>query len=146
MARAGNNNAEKDLLFEIGTEEIPAGFIPKALGAMGESLAGKLKSMRLGYKSLKTMGTPRRLVFIVEGLPSRQPDVTVEVRGPRKSSAYDDSGNATKTLLGFIKAQGVSMDDVKIIQTEKGECVAVVKEIKGEETERLLHKVLASVI
>ena len=148
MAKAGNNNTEgaKDLLFEIGTEEIPAGYIPKALGAMGESLAEKLKSMRLGYKSLKTMGTPRRLVFIVEGLPSRQPDARVEVRGPRKSSAYDDSGNATKTLLGFIKAQGVSMDDVKIIQTEKGECVAVVKEIKGEETERLLHKVLESVI
>ena len=138
--------AGKELLFEIGTEEIPAGFVPSALEDIKDFLAKKLASSRLDFESIRALGTPRRLAFIIEGLPETQPDARIEVRGPKSTAAFDESGKPTKKLEGFLKSQGVALEDVKTVETEKGEYVTVVKEIEGQPTVKVLHKILEAAL
>lgn len=136
----------KDLLIEIGTEDIPSRFIP---GAM-ESLKGMLKegfdSHNLGFKGIHTFGTPRRLGAWVEGVDERQADRMVEILGPAKRVAFDEKGNPTKAAEGFAKVQGVGVTDLKIVQTEKGEYICARKRIKGERTEVIMSDLLPKVI
>lgn len=131
-----------DLIFEIGSEEIPAGFVPKALASFEALLRKKLEASRLSFTGLKTFGTPRRLAFIIEGLPDKQADASMEVRGPQKKAAFDESGAPTKTLEGFLKAQGAALASVKIITSGKAEYVCVTKEIRGEGTAKILPGIL----
>jgi glycyl-tRNA synthetase beta chain len=137
---------KKDLLFEIGSEEIPAGFIGPALDALSERMAVGLRTARLGFGSVRTLGTPRRLALIVEGVDGHQPDATIEVRGPRKEAAFDAAGKPTKALEGFAKGQGVGLDDIKIISSDKGEVAAAIKHVKGEPAARILPDLLAKLI
>ncbi len=131
-----------DLLFEIGTEELPAGYIPEALSRYEDVLSRNLGSARLGFSGMRVYGTPRRLVFVVSGLPSGQADQTVEVRGPRVEAAYDAGGNPTKTLKGFARAQGVDMEKIIRVKTKKGEVVAARKTVRGGKTADLLPAIL----
>ncbi len=135
-----------ELLLEIGTEEIPAGFIPKALAAMEEIAAKMLSDARLSHGKIKAMGNPRRLVLHVEGLSSRQPDEARTVTGPPKRAAFDDSGNPTKAVEGFAKGQGVRVEDLKIIATDKGEYVSARIEEKGAEALKVLSELLSKFI
>jgi len=135
-------DAKGDLLFEIGTEELPAGYIPLALKRYEDILERALKGGRLGFDEMKTYGTPRRLVFVVRGLPLGQSDHAFTVKGPRVEAAYDDKGEPTKTLLGFARAQGVDVESIVRVQTKKGEAVAVQKTVKGEKTASLLPAIL----
>ncbi|MEK6531511.1 MAG: glycine--tRNA ligase subunit beta, partial [Deltaproteobacteria bacterium] len=136
----------RDLLFEIGTEEIPAGFVPRALESLEGSLKKGLASRGLAFEGIRTLGTPRRLALIVKGLIDRQPDATVEVRGPQKKAAYDDSGNPTKALLGFALAHNASVKDIKTKKTGAQEHVYLTKETKGGETLSILPEVLKDVL
>ncbi len=136
----------KDLIFEIGAEEIPAGFVPRALSSLEGSLKKGLASRGLAFDAVRTLGTPRRLALIVNGLVDRQPDATVEVRGPQKKAAYDDEGNPTKALLGFALAHNAPIKDIKIKKTDKQEYVFIVKEIKGGETINILPDVLKEIL
>ncbi len=136
----------KDLLFEIGTEEIPAGFVPRALSSLEGFLRKNLESKRLSFSSIRTLGTPRRLTLIVEGLSESQPDARLEMRGPQKKAAFDDKGNPTGALMGFAKAQGVDVKDLKEIKTDKGEYLYAIKEVKGRQTSDILPEVLMGTI
>ena len=136
----------KDLIFELGSEELPAGFIRPALASLEASVRKRLDEGRLGYASIRTLGTPRRLTVIVEDLEEREPDRTVEVRGPNIKAAYDSDGNPSKALLGFANAQGVSPDELKAVKTGKGEYIYAVKEVKGRETMEVLPDILRSAI
>ncbi|MBI5345341.1 MAG: glycine--tRNA ligase subunit beta, partial [Deltaproteobacteria bacterium] len=91
-------------------------------------------------------GTPRRLTLIAEGLPERQPDADIEVRGPSKKAAFDEDGSPTKVLEGFVRAQGVRPEEIKFIKTEKGDYVCAVRRIKGEKTGKVLPEVLNGVL
>ncbi len=135
-----------ELLLEIGTEEIPAGFLDKALAAMGKLMAKYLDSHALSHGEVRCLATPRRLAVCVQGLPDRQPDVREEVVGPAKRVAFDAMGNYTKAAEGFVRSQGVSVNDLKVMQTPKGEYVYVVKEWRGKETRDLLVKLLPEFI
>jgi len=131
-----------ELLLEIGTEEIPAGFIPKALAAM-EELAGKMLSdARLTHGKIKAMGNPRRLFLHVEGLSERQPDEVRVMTGPPKRAAFDAAGKPTKAAEGFAKGQGVGVEELKIIETDKGEYISVTVEEKGAQTAAVLSELL----
>lgn len=136
----------KDLLFEIGTEELPAKVVPRALSALEGFLRKNLEAKRLSFGSIKTLGTPRRLTLIVEGLEEKQPDSRVELKGPQKKAAYDSDGKPTGALLGFARSQGLDLKDIKLVSTDKGEYASAVKEIKGEETARILPSVLLETI
>jgi len=136
----------KELLLEIGTEEIPAGFIPSALADM-ESLARKeLESQRIDFEGLETLGTPRRLVLVIKSVAEQQNNVEMRKVGPSKQAAFDAKGKPTQAALGFAKNQGVSVDSLKIVQTEKGEYVCAVKEEAGKPTLDLLVPLLPKLI
>ncbi len=130
-----------DLLFEIGTEELPAGYIPRALRQYEDILTRAFKGCRLVFTEMKSYGTPRRLVFVVRGLPLGQSDHTFTVKGPRVASAYD-KGEPTKTLLGFAHAQGVDISKIFRVETKKGEAVAAKKTVMGKPTASLLPGIL----
>jgi len=136
----------KELIFEIGTEEVPASFVPKALVSLEGLLRKALETERLSFKSIRTLGTPRRLTLIVEDLSDKQPDSRLEARGPQKRAAFDEAGNPTNALLGFAKSHGVDPGEVKIVKTEKGEYVYIEKKVKGGRTANILPVVLKEVI
>jgi glycyl-tRNA synthetase beta chain len=135
-----------ELLLEIGTEEIPSGFIPKALEEMQSLLEKAFQAQRIEYKDVKAMGTPRRLVVVATGVASAQEGRIVETIGPAKRIAFDPQGNPTKAALGFARSQGIPVEELKTVQTEKGEYVCARKEEKGEETFPLLPGILPRLI
>jgi glycyl-tRNA synthetase beta chain len=136
----------KDLILEIGTEEVPAGFIPGALSSLEGLFKKNLEAKHLSFKGLRTMGTPRRLAVIVEGLEERQSDASTEVKGPAKKAAFDQKGNPTKALLGFAGSQGVKVEDLKVRKTEKGEYLFAIKKITGERTKKILPETLKAIV
>ncbi|MGC2423876.1 MAG: glycine--tRNA ligase subunit beta, partial [Nitrospirota bacterium] len=136
----------KELILEIGTEEIPAGFIPKALAAMEELADKMLSDARLTHGKIKAMGNPRRLFLHVEGLSERQPDEVRVVTGPPKRAAFDAAGKPTKAAEGFAKGQGVPVQELKIIDTDKGEYISVTVEEKGAEASAVLAELLPKLI
>ncbi len=136
----------KELIFEIGTEEIPASFVPRALASLDGLLRKALETERLSFKNIRTMGTPRRLTLIIEDLSDKQPDSVLEARGPHKRAAFDEAGNPTNALLGFAKSHGVDPKEVKIVKTEKGEYVYIEKKVKGGKTADILPAILKEVI
>ena len=110
-----------ELLLEIGTEEIPSGFIPRALEEMQSLLEKEFQAQRIAYKEIKAMGTPRRLVLLATGVAPAQEGRIIETIGPAKRIAFDDQGHPTKAALGFARGQGVPVEELKVVQTEKGE-------------------------
>ncbi len=133
---------KKDLIFEIGTEEVPAGYIPAALSYLEGFLRKELDTGRLCFDGITALGTPRRLALTVKGLEDSQKDAVVEARGPQIKAAYDAQGKPTGALLGFARAQGVEPKDLKSVKTEKGEYVYAVKEVKGEPAAKILPRIL----
>ena len=134
------------LLFEIGMEENPARFLVNALNDLKNNLAKKLKDERIDYQDIKTFGTPRRLVILVEGLAERQNDLNELNMGPAKKVAYGQDGMLSKAGLGFAKSQGVEAKDLEIVSTPKGEYIAVRKFSEGVETKSLLSDILKNLV
>ncbi len=132
----------KELLLEIGTEEIPAGFVPQALKDL-EALAKKeLEASRIDFSGVKTLGTPRRLVLSIESVSEKQRDDETRKIGPSKQAAFDAKGNPTKAAIGFAKGQSVPVESLTVIQTEKGEYVCAVKKESGKPTAEILSFLL----
>lgn len=136
----------ENLLFEIGTEEIPASFIPAALRDMERLAEEGLKEFGLSFEKISCFGTPRRLVLFVKDLPDCQPDREEEITGPSERIAFNPDGTLTKAGEGFLRAQGMGKDDLFIKDTGKGRCLAVRKLIKGEGTKDILASFLPSLV
>ncbi|HSR10939.1 MAG TPA: glycine--tRNA ligase subunit beta, partial [Thermodesulfobacteriota bacterium] len=135
-----------ELLLEIGTEEIPSAFIPRALEEMQSLLAEEFRSNRIPCKEIKALGTPRRLVLTATGMASSQEGRVVENVGPAKRIAFDEQGNPTKAAMGFARGQGVRVEDLQVVKTEKGEYVCARREEKGVETSGILPDILPRLI
>ncbi|MGL4425812.1 MAG: glycine--tRNA ligase subunit beta [Cetobacterium sp.] len=134
------------LLFEIGMEELPARFLVQTLKEMKENLEGKLNDRRVKFEEIKTFGTPRRLIVLVEGLSETQEDLDMLNMGPAKQVAFAENGEISRAGLGFAKSQGVEATDLEIIETPKGEYIAVRKFMKGETTKNLLSGLLKELV
>ena len=104
----------KDLLFEIGAEEIPAGFMPNILGQLKQLAETKLNDAHLPFESIATYGTPRRLALIVKGLADTSAEISERHKGPSASIAYDADGNATKAAIGFAHGKGLDVADLVV--------------------------------
>lgn len=104
----------KDLLFEIGAEEIPAGFMPNILGQLKQLAETKLNDAHLPFESIATYGTPRRLALIVKGLADTSAEISERHKGPSASIAYDADGNATKAAIGFARGKGLDVSDLVV--------------------------------
>ena len=104
----------KDLLFEIGAEEIPAGFMPNILGQLKTLAETKLNDAHLPFESIATYGTPRRLALIVKGLAFTSAEISERHKGPSASIAYDADGNPTKAAIGFARGKGLDVADLVV--------------------------------
>lgn len=132
----------KDILLEIGTEEIPAKFMPGALAQLAEVAGTKFDERRIAYGEIQTFGTPRRLTLILRGVAGRQADRRSENKGPSLKVAFDEAGAPTKASLGFARGQGVDVD--QLIQKD-GYVYAIVEEA-GQPVARLLPELLPEII
>ena len=135
-----------ELLLEIGTEEIPAAFMPDALVALKSLMEKELAARRIAFQQISTFGTPRRLVLTGADIEPVQEDLISEKLGPAKNIAFDESGNPTKAALGFAKGQGIDISQVTIATTDKGEYICAKKHEKGVQTATLLPEICARVI
>ncbi|MBC7962467.1 MAG: glycine--tRNA ligase subunit beta [Steroidobacteraceae bacterium] len=136
----------KELFLEIGTEEIPAGFIPRALAEMETMIVRELAAVRLTFGEIKTVATPRRLALVVKDIPAVQPDAEITATGPSRKAAYDAEGNPTRAAEGFARGQGVDVSALQIISTDKGEYLAVTKQETGRPTHELLAEILPRLV
>ena len=134
------------LIFEIGTEEIPASYLMAAVEALQKNLAAGLTGLGLTFGAVSGAATPRRLVVRVDDLLSRQPDRVEEVLGPPKKAAFDAHNQPTKAAEGFAKSRGASLADILIAETPKGEYLMLRQEQKGQETPVLLAGLLPEMI
>jgi len=112
-----------ELLFEIGMEELPFEFVAPALTALRETATRLFQDARLSCGSVKTYGTPRRLVLVVDDLLAHQTAVVKETMGPSRMVAFDQTGQPTKAAMGFAAGQGVTVESLEIRETPKGEFV-----------------------
>jgi glycyl-tRNA synthetase beta chain len=135
-----------DLLFEIGAEELPAGFVPTAIEQLQRDLAKALDDARLGHGEVKAMGTPRRLVVWARDVAARQGDARTEAFGPPVAQAFDAEGKPTPAALGFAKSQGVDVSALERKQTPKGERLAVTKVEKGRAAAQVLPALLERLV
>jgi len=131
-----------ELLFEIGTEEIPAAFLSKAVVDMEDIICKSLTEKRIGFTGVKCLATPRRLVLYIADVFPRQEDQTIEKMGPAKKAAFDENGQPTKAALGFARGQGMEVSQLETIVTEKGEYLGARKTIAGQPTTDLLPEIL----
>ena len=137
---------QHELLLEIGTEEIPAGFIVPAVTHLQNSLTNKLAELKITHGAAHMAATPRRLAVCVENLQDRQPDTQEEVMGPPKKAAFDDNNQPTQAAIGFAKSRGVSVDDLEVVATPRGEYLMLRQINKGKPTLEILAAVLPELI
>lgn len=128
----------KQVLFEIGIEELPARFIDDAEKQLRAKTETWLQENLLKYDTIKTYSTPRRLAIIIKQIASKQEDQTEEVRGPQLKIAKDDKGNWTKAAIGFTKGQGKSTNDIYIKEEKGTEYIYVEKHEVGKRAEEIL--------
>ncbi len=129
------------LLFEIGTEEIPAKFMPGILAQLKEMAEKKMADLRIPFEAVKVYGTPRRMTFIASGVAEAQADSTVEAKGPSVKIAFVN-GSPSKAALGFARGQGVDVKDLVV----RDEYVYAVKHLAGAEVKALLPELLLDIL
>lgn len=132
----------KDLLLEIGTEEVPAHVMPGILAELKEKAAKAFNDKRIAFENIRTLGTPRRTALIVTGLAEKQADISTENRGPAVNIAFDADGNPTKAAQGFARGQGILASEL----VQKDGYVYAMVHKEGEPAEKLLANILPELI
>lgn len=136
----------KDLLLEIGVEEMPSAYMPGAVRDLQELAQQRLGEARLQWEQLDVYATPRRLVLYVKQLAEQQSDAIIENRGPKKQMAFDEQGNPTKACQGFARGQGVKVEDLQIKEVNGIEYVFAVKNLTGQPAGQVLPDLLTGLI
>nr|WP_314276900.1 glycine--tRNA ligase subunit beta [uncultured Peptostreptococcus sp.] len=134
------------LLYEIGVEEMPSRFVESTLSQLKNNLEKSLIQNRIGFTSIDTYATPRRLVLIVKGLADKQEDLEEEIKGPSKKISLAEDGSYTKAALGFMKGKGLSEEDVYFKDLDGTEYIFAVLKEAGEKTEKILSKILVDIV
>ncbi len=137
---------KQDFLFEIGCEELPPKALKKLAVSLHDSIADSLKNFSLEFKDSEWFATPRRLAVRFSQLDTAQADKQVEKLGPAVKAAFDDEGNARPAATGFARSCGVELPEISRKQTDKGERLAYLAEVKGQSTTRLLPDMLKKAI
>ncbi|MEA1960320.1 MAG: glycine--tRNA ligase subunit beta [Bacillota bacterium] len=137
---------KRDLLLELGVEEMPSSFMGKSLEDLKNLAEQKFSEKRFEFDQVKTLGTPRRIVLHVEGLAEKQADALIENRGPKKAAAFDAEGNPTRAAQGFARGQGIDVADLVIKEVGGVEHVFAIKKEIGGKTEEILPELLLEMI
>ncbi len=135
-----------EFFLEIGSEEIPSGYVEPALKYMREELTSFFSKNRIAAEAPNTLATPRRLVVSIKGVEVMQEDIMDVFFGPGISVAYDDQGQPTQAAIGFARGKGIDVSDLTREQTPKGEVVCARVENKGSPTPSLLNEYLPNFI
>ncbi|MCX7828921.1 MAG: glycine--tRNA ligase subunit beta [Thermanaerothrix sp.] len=138
--------AVRDLLFEIGTEEIPASFLSFGLEEIKRLAKEEFEGAGLRYGGMESYGTPRRLTLYVKSLSERQEDLEEEVRGPLWSQAFDPNGYPTKVAVGFAKSRGVDVESLQMREFKGAAYAFAVVRREGRNTSELLPDMLQRVL
>jgi glycyl-tRNA synthetase beta chain len=134
----------RDLLLEIGCEELPASFVEAALSALPDLAKKRFGELRLGHGEIRAVGTPRRLCLLVRGLASRQPDLEEETTGPPVKAAFKD-GAPTKAAEAFAAKLGCKVEELRRVETPKGEYLAGTRREPGRAATEILPEALSAV-
>jgi glycyl-tRNA synthetase beta chain len=138
--------ASNELLFELGTEELPAAYLPGLTALLKAEAEQLLQASHLAFRRAASFGTPRRLALVVRGLAPVQRTPGEEVRGPSKQASYDKAGKPTPALLGFLRSHGGTLNQVKLISSQKGEYVYLVKPPRTTPTAKILPALLPRLV
>ncbi len=138
----------RDLVFEIGCEEIPARMLARALAELPGLARARLDEARLAVRELEAVGTPRRLTLVVRGLPERQPDLRERVVGPPVGAAFGKDGAPTRAAIGFAQKNGVAPEALERAEVagKKGLYVVATRHVPGRPTFEVLPELLAGLI
>lgn len=134
-----------NFLFEIGLEELPAQYVDKAENDLKKIIENELKAERIKFSEIESFSTPRRVTALIKDLAEKQDDLDKKSVGPSIEIAYKD-GQLTKAGEGFVKSQGATADDIKIIENEKGKYISIEKFIAGKNTKEILPEILKNAI
>lgn len=137
---------EKELLLEIGTEEIPSSFLKPTQAKMEELMSAMLERERIGWEKIETYSTPRRLTLLVRNASERQKDRINKVMGPPVRIAFDESGSPTKAAIAFARKNLACVEDLRVEATEKGDYLALASREIGRETQVVLKELLPNFI
>ena len=136
----------KNVLLEIGTEEIPSRFIPDSLETLSKNAKASFASNRLTFRDAKTYATPRRLVLIVNGVSDVQSEQVDMLKGPPVSSAYDDNDQPTRAAIGFAKSKGIDVNDLKITEINGVKYIAAEVRQESKAAVEVLPEILKGLI
>jgi len=142
----GDKRLAKDLLLEIGTEELPSSAVYSAIEQIHKNSEKVFKNYRIGYEKIKSYGSPRRIVLYINNIEETQSPFITKVLGPFKKDSYDEEGNPTKVAIGFAKAMGVSLDQLGIEIGKKGKVVFAEKVESGKKSMDILPGILKEII
>jgi glycyl-tRNA synthetase beta chain len=138
---------DRELLLEIGVEELPAAWLPGLTKQLSERMTARLVEMRLKPDvPVESYGTPRRLTARVGRMPERQEDLDETVSGPPVSAAFTAAGEPTPAAVGFAKKQGVPVESLERVKTDKGEYIAARRHVRGKSTVDALPELLGQVL
>ena len=148
MPLRGNSSkaSSAQLVFEVGTEELPPAAVRNGLRQMREVAPISFHDARIPFERLSCFGTPRRLVLIVDGVVARQADLVRDVRGPAVRVAFTPDGKPTNAAQGFARAQGVAVTDLETRDTPEGNYVYVVNRQRGRFTSEVLRETLPALV
>jgi len=135
---SGNDGEKRDLLIEIGTEELPPKALKRLALAFRDGVKAGLQKAELAFSDMQWFATPRRLALLVSDLNSQQADKTVQRRGPALMAAFGEDGCATPAAIGFAKSCGVEVEDLQRLETENGAWLAFNTVEKGQATTVLI--------
>jgi glycyl-tRNA synthetase beta chain len=130
-----------NFLLEVGTEDLPAGFVSDAIRQWETMIPASLAAEALTLDRVQVYATPRRLSVIISNLPDRQIDRQEEIKGPPAAAAYKN-GQPTAAALGFAKKQGVDVSSLGLRMTDKGEFIFITKSIPGRDTREILTELI----
>lgn len=142
----GDKRLAKDLLLEIGTEELPSSAVYSAIEQIHKNSEKVFKNYRIGYEKIKSYGSPRRIVLYINNIEETQSPIITKVLGPFKKDSYNEEGNPTKVAIGFAKAMGVSLDQLGIEIGKKGKVVFAEKVESGKKSIDILPGILKEII
>ncbi|HLU65091.1 MAG TPA: glycine--tRNA ligase subunit beta, partial [Kofleriaceae bacterium] len=136
------------LLVEVGTEEIPAGFLARALDELRTMVPAALAEARLAHGAVEVWGTPRRIAVAVAELADRQPDLSERVVGPPVAAAFDKSGAPTRAALGFAEKNGLAVDQLERAEVpgKKGEYLVGTRREPGKPAREVLPDLIANLL
>lgn len=132
----------RDLLIELGTEELPPKVLSKLIKAFESGIKSGLKEAELSHGNIQAYAAPRRLAVVIDGLVTKQQDRLIERRGPAVSAAFDDDGQATKALQGFARSCGVEVEALETLETDKGAWLVFKQQQQGAKTTSIIGDIL----